>query len=193
MNDYQKDFYKIITNQMLDYNEGLHELFIINRIHQIDERDLRFLLENINVDKDNITNKKGYITYVKFIHYADKMINYKVNLILNKYKDKTESLYNKRELLLKTISAKNLNIEERNKLVEDIELKKLMFKDNKTNKNMLDYVDYFIISKIGYNNFFNENKNHMIKENMNRYLKEYGEMKLLQYNNQKLIGVANYE
>lgn len=193
MNDYQKDFYKIITNQMVDYNEGLHELFIINRLHQINQEDLKFLLENINVDKDNITNKKGYITYFKFIYYADKMINYKINLILDKYKNKTEELYKKREILLKTISEKDLNIEKRNKLVEDIESRKLMFKDNKTNKNMLDDVDYFIISKIGFNNFFNENRNHRIKENMNRYLKDYGEMKLLQHNNQKLIGIRNYE
>lgn len=186
MTDYQQHFYQLLKNKIVDYDD-LHEEFITNRIHKIDEKNLKFLLEDINIDKDNITNKKGYITYAKFIHYADKMINSKVDVIFNQYSDKVEKLYNKRELLLKTISSQNLSIEKENELISNLESRKLMFRDK--GKNILDDIDYFIISKIGFNNFFNENKNHMIKENINKYLKEYGEIKLLKSKNKNFIGI----
>ena len=70
----QQELYRIITNQMFDFNEDFHKEFTIERIEKIDDNKLKYLLENITVDKDNIVKKKGFVTYAKFVYYADKMI-----------------------------------------------------------------------------------------------------------------------
>ena len=70
----QQEFYRIIANQVVDYNEDFHKEFTIKRIEQISDDKLKYLLEDLNTDKDKIGKKKGYMTYVKFVHYADKII-----------------------------------------------------------------------------------------------------------------------
>ncbi len=173
----QQEFYRIIANQMVDYSEDFHKEFTINRIEQIPDDKLKFLLEDINVDKDKIVNKKGYMTYSKFIYYADKMIENIVNKVMLPKASKVEELYNKRMLLLNTIEKEAPTIQKRNELIENIKNKALMFKDGK--KNILDEIDYFIIEQFGYYNFFDENKNYHIKEDIERYLKLYTKQKML--------------
>jgi hypothetical protein len=167
----QQEFYRILINQMMDFNEDFHKEFTIKRIEQISDDNLKYLLEDINIDKDNIVKKKGYITYSKFIYYADKLIEKKAQLIMKPKKDKVEELYNKRALLLNTIQNQTKSLQERNTLIENLQNKIVMFKDN--DKNILDDVDYFIIEQFGFYNFFDENKNYKIKEEIEKYLKIY--------------------
>ncbi|MEA2049335.1 MAG: hypothetical protein U9O56_01180, partial [Campylobacterota bacterium] len=148
----QQEFYRMIINQMVDYNEDFYKEFTIKRIEQIVDNDLKILLENINLDKDKIIKKKGYMTYTKFIYYADKMIDSMVNNSMRIGISKVDELYNKRALLLKTIENQTSTIKERNELIENLNNKVLMFKDN--GKNILDQCDYYIISKFGFFNFF---------------------------------------
>ncbi|MGB3751544.1 MAG: hypothetical protein WA945_08245, partial [Arcobacteraceae bacterium] len=67
----QQEFFTIITNQMFDFNEDFHSDFTIQRIEKISDDKLKYLLEDITVDKDKIVNKKGFVTYAKFVYYAD--------------------------------------------------------------------------------------------------------------------------
>jgi len=173
----QQEFYRIIVNQMIDFNEDFHKEFTIARIEQISDDNLKYLLEDINIDKDNIVKKKGYITYPKFIYYADKMINKKIELSMQPKVNKVEELYKKRELLLHTIQNQTKSLQERNELIENLKNKVVMFKEN--GKNILDDIDYFIIEKFGFYNFFDENKNYMIKEEIETYLKLYMTNQLL--------------
>jgi hypothetical protein len=183
----QQEFYRILINQMMDFNEDFHKEFTIARIEQISDDNLKYLLEDINIDKDNIVKKKGYITYSKFIYYADKMINKKIELTMKPQTSKVEKLYNKRALLLNTIQTQTKSLQERNELIENLKNRVVMFKEN--DKNILDEIDYFIIEQFGFYNFFDENKNYMIKEEIERYFKSYmtNQMLLKQSNTQKLI------
>lgn len=167
----QQEFYRMIANQMVDYNEDFHKEFTIKRIEQISDDNLKILLDNIHTDKDKVARKKGYITYAKFIYYADKMLEDKVELLLESKISKVDELYNKRELILKTIQNEAPSISKKNELIQKIQDKILMFKEN--NKNILDDCDYYIIEKFGFFNFFDENKNYMIKEEIEKYYKEY--------------------
>jgi len=167
----QLKFYNLITKQIIDFDIIFHKDFIIQRIEQIKDKNLKYLLENINIDKDNVVNKKGYMTYVKFIHYADKMIENNLQLAMKPQISKIDELYNKRELLLKTIEDKTKSIKEKNELIESIKNKTMMFKDN--DKNILDETDYFIIEQFGFFNFFDQNKNYMVKEEIEKYFKLY--------------------
>ena len=173
----QQELYRIITNQMFDFNEDFHKEFTIERIEQIADDKLKYLLENITVDKDQIVKRKGFVTYAKFVYYADKMIEEELRnaMILNH--SKVEDLYNKRELLLNTIQTQTKSIAERNQLITDLENKKIMFKDK--GKNILDEIDYFIIDKFGFFNFFDQNKNYMIKEKIDDFYKEFTKERLL--------------
>lgn len=183
----QQEFYRIITNQMFDFNEDFHSDFTIKRIEKIEDDKLKYLLEDINTDKDQIVKKKGFITYAKFIYYADKMINSKLSLLIEDKISKVEQLYNKRALLLHTIETQTKTIKEKNELIENLKNKVIMFKDN--GKNILDECDYYIIEKFGFYNFFDENKNYMIKEEIETHLKEYTqEVEQLEFKNtNKLI------
>lgn len=177
----QQEFYRIITNQMFDFNEDFHKDFTIERIEKISDDKLKYLLEDITVDKDNIVKKKGFVTYAKFVYYADKMIEDGIkNLMLeaNGSESKADELYKKRELLLHTIETNTNNIAQKNKLIEDIENKTLMFKDN--GKNILDDVDYFIIDQFGFYNFFDENNNYKVKEKIDEFYKMYTQNKILE-------------
>lgn len=174
----QQEFYRIIANQVVDYNEDFHKEFTIKRIEQISDDKLKYLLEDLNTDKDKIGKKKGYMTYVKFVHYADKIIDNSINNEMLPYKSKVEELYKKRDILINTISTQAPTIAKKNELIQKLENKLIMFKDN--GKNILDEIDYFIISKFGFYNFFDENKNYKIKEEIDRYLKEYTSQKMLE-------------
>ena len=168
----QQEFYRIITNQMFDFNEDFHSDFTIQRIEKIEDDNLKYLLEDINTDKDQIVKKKGFVTYAKFIYYADKMADTKLSLAIEDNVSKVDELYNKRALLLHTIENITNSIKERNDLVENLKNKTIMFKKD-NNQNILDECDYFIIEKFGFYNFFDENKNYMIKEEIETHLKEY--------------------
>jgi len=181
----QQEFYRIMANQIVDYNEDFHKEFTIKRIEQISDDKLKYLLEDLNIDKDKIGSKKGYMTYVKFVHYADKIIDDNINNNTLPYKSKVEELYKKRDILLDTISKQAPTITKKNELIANLENKLIMFKDN--GKNMLDEIDYFIIEQFGFYNFFDENKNYMIKESIDKYLKLYTSQKMLS-NQTKLIG-----
>ena len=174
----QQEFYRIIANQVVDYNEDFHKEFTIKRIEQISDDKLKYLLEDLNTDKDKIGKKKGYMTYVKFVHYADKIIDNSINNEMLPYKSKVEELYKKRDILINTISTQAPTIAKKNELIQKLENKLIMFKDKE--KNMLDEIDYFIISKFGFYNFFDENKNYKIKEEIDKYLKEYTSQKMLE-------------
>ena len=174
----QQEFYRIVANQIVDYNEDFHKEFTIKRIEQISDDKLKYLLEDINTDKDKIAKKKGYMTYVKFVHYADKIIDNSINNEMLPYKSKVESLYKKRDILINTISIQAPTIAKKNELIQKLENKLIMFKDN--GKNMLDEIDYFVISKFGFYNFFDENKNYKIKEEIDKHLKEYTSQKMLE-------------
>lgn len=182
----QQEFYRVLINQMMDFNEEFHKEFTIKRIEQISDNNLKYLLENINIDQDNIIKKKGYITYAKFIYYADKMIDEKIKLTLEPKISKIDELHNKRELLLNTIHNQTKSLKEKNELIENLKNKVVMFKKNE--KNILDEIDYFIIEQFGFYNFFDENKNYMIKEEIKYYLKSYmtNQMLLKNSNTKKL-------
>ena len=167
----QQELYRIITNQMFDFNEDFHKEFTIERIEKINDNKLKYLLENITVDKDNIVKRKGFVTYAKFVYYADKIIEEELKRVMLPNNSKIEELYEKRELLLHTIQTETKSLTERNQLIVDLENKKIMFKDN--GKNILDEIDYFIIDKFGFYNFFDQNKNYMIKEKIDEFYKEY--------------------
>ena len=167
----QQELYRIITNQMFDFNEDFHKEFTIERIEKIKDNQLKYLLENITVDKDNIVKKKGFVTYAKFVYYADKMIEEEIQNAMLPNHSKVEELNTKRELLLNTIETNTNSISEKNRLIEDLQNKKIMFKDN--GKNILDEIDYFIIEKFGFFNFFDQNKNYMIKEQIDEFYKEF--------------------
>ncbi|MEA3353610.1 MAG: hypothetical protein U9Q33_07335 [Campylobacterota bacterium] len=173
----QQEFYRILANQIVDYSEDFHKEFMVKRIEQIPDDKLKYLLEDINVDKDKIIKKKGYITYAKFIYYADKMIENSIENIMLPKISKVEELYNKRAVLLKTIEDQTNSIHEKNNLIEDIKNKVMMFKDN--DKNILDECDYYIINKFGFYQFFDENRNYHIKEDIEKYFKEYLSNKML--------------
>lgn len=173
----QLKFYNMLKQQIVDFEEIFHKDFMVQRIEKIEDDRLKFLLEEINLDKDKIS-KKGYITYGKFIHYADKFIDQNIQKISNNiYNEKVESLYKKRDLMLKSIENSAKNIFEKNSIIDDIESKKLMFKEN--DKNILDECDYFIIEQFGFYNFFDENKNYHIKEDIEKYLSKFVENKYL--------------
>ncbi len=172
----QQELYRIITNQMFDFNEDFHKDFTIERIEKIDDNKLKYLLENITVDKDNIVKRKGFVTYAKFVYYADKMIEEELQSAMLPNHSKVEELYAKRELLLHTIQTQTKNLTEKNQLITDLENKKMMFKDD--GKNILDETDYYIIDKFGFFNFFDQNKNYMIKEKIDEFYKEFIKEKL---------------
>ena len=180
----QQELYRIITNQMFDFNEDFHKEFTIERIEKIDDNNLKYLLENITVDKDNIVKKKGFVTYAKFVYYADKMIEEEIQNAMLPNHSKVEELNTKRELLLNTIESQTNSITEKNNLIEDLQNRKIMFKDN--GKNILDEIDYFIIEKFGFFNFFDQNKNYMIKEKIDEFYKEFIKEKVVENNNSTL-------
>jgi len=176
----QQEFYRIITNQMFDFNEDFHKEFTIERIEKIDDNKLKYLLEAITVDKDAIVKKKGFVTYAKFVYYADKFIEEELKTAMLPNFSKTEELYKKREILLYAIENKTNTIAEKNQLIEDIQNKKLMFKDD--GKNILDEIDYFIIERFGFYKFFDQNQNYMIKEQIEQLLKQYTKENIVEKN-----------
>jgi len=184
----QQELYRIITNQMFDFNEDFHKEFTIQRIEKIQDDKLKYLLENITVDKDNIVKKKGFLTYAKFVYYADKMIEDEIKEAMLPNHSKVDELYKKRELLLQTIENQTNSISEKNKLIEDLENKIVMFKDN--GKNILDVIDYFIIEKFGFYNFFDSNKNYMMKEQIDEFYKQFIKEQIVE-NNATTLKIAN--
>jgi len=172
----QQEFFTIITNQMFDYNEDFHSDFAIERIEKIKDSKLKYLLENITVDKDKIVNKKGFVTYAKFVYYADKLIEEELKTAMLPNHSKVEELYKKRELLIDTIQSQTNSITEKNQLIENLKNRKIMFKDK--GKNILDEIDYFIIDRFGFYNFFDQNKNYMIQEKIDDFYKEFTKEKL---------------
>ncbi len=181
----QQEFYRILANQIVDYNEDFHKEFTVQRIEKIADDNLKYLLEDLNTDKDKIGKKKGYMTYVKFVHYADKMIDNNIDNATLPYTSKVDILLKKRDLLIHTISLEAKTILEKNDLIKKLENRQLMFKDK--GKNILDEVDYFIIDQFGFYNFFDENKNYMIKEEIEKFLKLYTSEKLLSNSSIKLL------
>jgi len=185
----QQEFFTIITNQMFDFNEDFHTDFTIERIEKIEDNKLKYLLEDITVDKDKIVKKKGFVTYAKFVYYADKIIENELKTAMLPNYSKVEELYKKRELLLYTIENETKNIAEKNQLIQDLEDKKIMFKDK--GKNILDDIDYFIIDKFGFFNFFDQNKNYMIKEKIDEFYKEFTKEKLIEDKKETTLQLSN--
>lgn len=185
----QQEFFTIITNQMFDFNEDFHSDFTIERIEQIKDNQLKYLLEDITVDTDNIVKKKGFVTYAKFVYYADKILKKKLEKAMLPNHSKVDELYNKRKLLLYTIEKESKNITEKNKLIQSLEDKKIMFKDNGV--NILDEVDYYIIDKFGFYNFFDENRNYMIKEKIDIFYKQYTKEQLLVTKNSPTLKIKS--
>jgi hypothetical protein len=185
----QQEFFTIITNQMFDFNEDFHSDFTIQRIEKIEDDKLKQLVENITVDKDKIVNKKGFVTYAKFVYYADKLIEQEIQKAMLPNHSKVEELYNKRALLLHTIETQTKNITEKNKLIIDLENKKIMFKDH--GKNILDEIDYFIIDKFGFFNFFDQNKNYMIKEKIDEFYKQFTKEKITKEKSNPTLQISN--
>jgi len=185
----QQEFFTIITNQMFDFNEDFHTDFTIERIEKIEDTKLKYLLEDITVDKDKIVKKKGFVTYAKFVYYADKIIENELKTAMLPNHSKVEELYKKRELLLYTIENETKNIAEKNQLIQDLEDKKIMFKDK--GKNILDDIDYFIIDKFGFFNFFDQNKNYMIKEKIDEFYKEFTKEKLIEDKKETTLQLSN--
>jgi len=172
----QQRFYNLLKQQIVDFDETFHKQFIIERISKIADDKLKYLLEDINTDKDEIS-KKGYITYAKFIHYCDKMLENTTESLVAPKLDIIDTLLKKRDQLIRSIDETATSLEEKNRLIDDIKNKKLMFKVD--NKNMLTQIDYFLIDKFGYYNFFDENRNYHIKDELKGYLKEYVSSKSL--------------
>lgn len=170
MTKMQQKFYNMLKQQMVDFDEIFHKEFMIEKISKIPDEKLKYLLEDINLDKDKIT-KRGYITYAKFAHYALKIINTLIDKLAAPKLSHVDKLLKKRNILLKTIENTASNIKEKNQLVDDIASKKLMF--NKDGKNILDKIDYFLIERYGFYRFFDENSNYNIKETLEDYFKEY--------------------
>jgi len=185
----QQELYRIITNQMFDFNEDFHKDFTIERIEKINDNKLKYLLENITVDKDQIVKRKGFVTYAKFVYYADKMISEELQNAMRPNHSKVNDLYKKRELLLHTVETQTNTIAQKNKLIEDLKDKKIMFKDN--GKNILDEIDYFIIDKFGFFNFFDQNNNYMIKEKIDEFYKEFTKEKLLKEKGNPTLKLSN--
>ena len=177
----QRSFKKMITDNMVDYNEDFQSEFINQRIEKISDEQLKDLLEMITTNKDKIGSLRA-TTYKQFVYYADKLIEANLNKTLLPYSKKVDQLYEKRELLLYTIDKNTDTISSRNRLIAKIESKELMFQDG--GKNILDEVDYEIIKRFGFYNFFDPNKNYKIKESINLYLKEYTKERLLLNNGQ---------
>jgi len=176
----QQELYRIITNQMFDFNEDFHKEFTIQRIEKINDNKLKYLLENITVDKDNIVKKKGFVTYAKFVYYADKIIEDEIQKAMLPNHSKVDELYKKRELLLHTIEVETNSISEKNQLIENLENKKIMFKDE--GKNILDEIDYNIIKKFGFYNFFDQSRNYMIKEKIDEFYKQFIKEQIVEKN-----------
>ena len=162
---------------MFDFNEDFHSDFTIERIEKIPEDKLKYLLEDITVDKDKIVNKKGFVTYAKFVYYADKLIEKELQKAMLPNHSKIEELYEKRALLLHTIETQTDTITQKNQLIDDLKNKKMMFKEN--SKNLLDETDYFIIEQFGFYNFFDQNNNYMIREKIDEFYKVYTKNQLL--------------
>ncbi|MDB4257271.1 hypothetical protein N9818_00295 [Arcobacteraceae bacterium] len=177
MTKIQLKFYNLITKQIVDFDVIFHKDFIIQRLEKIQDEKLKYLLENINIDKDKITYKKGFLTYAKFVYYADKILKKELENAMLPNHSKVDNLYNKRKLLLYTIEKETKNITERNQLIQNLEDKKIMFKEY--GLNILDELDYYIINKFGFYNFFDENRNYMIKEQIDIFYKQYTKEKLL--------------
>ncbi len=167
----QQEFYRLLVNQMVDFNEDFHKEFTIKRIEKIEDDKLKYLLEDITTDKDKISKRKGYLTYSKFVYYADKLLESHLQIDLKSKESKIDELYQKREWLLQSISNEAKSLDDRNKLIDGIKTKTLMF--NQNGKNILDECDYYIIEKFGYFNFFDENKNYHIKEEIEQHYKEF--------------------
>jgi len=171
---------------MFDFNEDFHSDFTIERIEKIPDEKLKYLLEDITVDKDKIVNKKGFVTYAKFVYYADKLIEQELQKVMMPNHSKVDELFTKRALLLHTVETKTDTITQKNKLIDDIKDKKVMFKEN--GKNILDEIDYFIIEQFGFYNFFDQNNNYMVHEKIDEFYKEYTKNQLqLEKQNQGLL------
>jgi hypothetical protein len=166
----QQKFYNMLKQQMVDFDEIFHKDFMIEKIEKVPDEKLKFLLEDINLDRDKI-GKKGYITYAKFAHYAQKILENLVNTIALTKLSVVDQLIKKRDILLKTIEQNCSTLEKKNRLISDIASKKLMFKDKGT--NILNSTDYYLIEKFGFYNFFDENRNYHIKQELENYFKEY--------------------
>jgi len=188
MTKIQLKFYNLITKQIVDFDIIFHKDFIIQRLEKIEDEKLKYLLERINIDKDQITYRNGFVTYAKFIYYADKMIEEELQAAMLPNHSKVTELYKKRELLLATIQSETSTISQKNQLIQDLQDKKLMFKDK--GKNILDEIDYFIIEKFGFYNFFDHNKNYMIQEKIDAFYKEFTQKKLLENKNDAHLQIS---
>ncbi len=185
MTEKQRSFIKLLTDNMMDYDESFHKSFIQQRVKQIPQEKLKDLLEAININKDKIDSFRNK-TYKQFVYYADKMIDTQIkeNLQLPNKHSKVEELYQKREMLIQLILDNTSGISERNKLIENIQNKKTIFETE--GKNILDEVDYYIIEQFGFYNFFDPNKNYMIKEEIEKHLQTYT-LKIASNDTQKLL------
>ncbi|MBD3841562.1 MAG: hypothetical protein IE909_06695 [Campylobacterales bacterium] len=164
----QTKFYNIIKNQIIDFEELFHKEFTLDRIQKIDENRLKFLLEDINTDKDNFS-KKGYITYAKFCYYADKYIEQQIDQTLLLQNDFITNLIAKRDLVIKTLDESSKSFEHKRNLIEQIKNKQLMFKHN--GKNIFTEHEYAIIEQFGFEQFFDENDNYAIHLRLSNHCK----------------------
>jgi len=173
MTNLQQEFYKLIRQKVIEFNEDFHEEITISRLEKVPDEQLKHLLDNIYSDKDAIAPKKhkGYITYAKFIYYTDQLLENQTHLLLSNNNPKVDELYEKREMLIQTLLNSTNSINERNTLIENLQTKKSIFEVD--GKNILDECDYYIIEQFGFFNFFDPNKNYMVKEEIEKYLKSY--------------------
>ena len=173
MTSLQQEFYKLIRQKVIEFNEDFHEEMTIQRIEKIPDEQLKHLLDDIYSDKDTIAPKKhkGYITYAKFIYYTDKRLEQQSHLLLDKKLPQIDELYKKREMLIQILSNSTNSISERNQLIQNFQIKKSIFEID--GKNILDETDYYIIEQFGFYNFFDPNKNYMIKEELEKHLLNY--------------------
>jgi len=173
MTSLQQEFYKLIRQKVIEFNEDFHEEMTIQRLEKIPDEQLKYLLDDIYSDKDAIAPKKhkGYITYAKFIYYTDKKLEQQSHLLLDQKLPQVDELYEKREMLIQLLLNSTNSINERNQLIENIQTKKSIFEID--GKNILDQCDYYIIEQFGFYNFFDPNKNYMIKEELEKHLLNY--------------------
>jgi len=171
MTKIQIKFFNLISNLIIDFDAIFHKDLIIVKIKKIDEDKLKYLLENITEDKDNLIKNKTYTTYAKFVYYANKMIDSDLAKQTLPYNSTIDILLEKRRKLIDAVANQQLNMAKRKQLIDDIASKKLMFKGD-DGKSLLSVQEYYILNQFGFYSFLDENNNYKIKEKLEIILKQ---------------------